>query len=275
MISVNVLLFGDYTALAKRCLGSIAESIDPGVVSDIRIGVNCIGEATQRYVLDFAARCPVRCLLYEPEGGQNRLKYPLMRRMLYDAERPITASHVMWFDDDSFLTGWSLAGTTQKWWKLVSLEAERTALLGSVYTMTSPHPPAVAEAIAAQPWYTGLTMTPAYKPRFCTGGWWVARYELLKTWNYPFPELKHNGGDTILGELCRQQGERMQHFSLGVKINADEKGRESKAKRRGMQTARLWTDYVPGKVPDLRHQQFNLVVREWPACSSSKSSGST
>lgn len=262
-ISVGILVYGDHADLAKRCLGSIKVTIDPSVVSEIRIGLNACCPETRDAAEAFANTIGVRTLLYEPSDRANRLKYPMMRKMWHDPERPVTAPYVMWFDDDSYVAA------TREWWSRAAAASLSFRLLGAKYNMRSPYPGPLVRAIEAQPWYTGQSVRPPYRPEFCTGGWWVAPYAVLKKWNYPFPELQHNGGDTILGELFRQQGLDLGHFNHGVKINADALGRESKAKTRGQTTSRLWFDYAPGKLYDLTHHDFTVDVREYPPCSSS------
>jgi hypothetical protein len=81
--------------------------------------------------------------------------------------------------------------------------------------------------------------------RFATGGFWVIKTELLYRYNYPWPELDHNGGDSLLGELCLQQDLRLQQFKEGVKINASRDGKESAAKRRGTSQKPLGHDFQP------------------------------
>lgn len=256
-ISVGILLYGPHADLAKRCLGSIKATIDPSVVSEIRLGLNACCEEARGIAEAFAKDIGVRCLVYEPVDRANRLKYPMMRKMWHDPERPVEAPYAMWFDDDSYLT------CTRSWWKDIAAASMNFRLIGAKYKMRSPYPGPLLRAIQAQPWYTGQNVQPPYLPSFCTGGWWVAPYAVLKKWNYPFPALKHNGGDTILGELFRQQGFDLTHMNRGVKINADSMGRESKAERRGASTSRLWFDYVPGKVYDLTHHDFAVDVREF------------
>ncbi len=56
---------------------------------------------------------------------------------------------------------------------------------------------------------------------------------MLQRFHWPVPDLLHRGADMMLGELCGQQGLRMQSFHEGGAINADAEGRESKAPHRG------------------------------------------
>ena len=63
----------------------------------------------------------------------------------------------------------------------------------------------------------------------------MIRREVLEEWNYPFPGLRHRGGDAMLGELMRQQEYRLKSWHEGVRINAlDEKSGDSTSPRRGV-----------------------------------------
>jgi hypothetical protein len=117
----------------------------------------------------------------------------------------------------------------------------------------------------AAPWYTGKAV-PA-KPSFVTGGWWLAKTEFLSLWDYPFPELYHNGGDTILGEVCRQQGLALGKFKKGVLINnhidsAPKKRLFARANRRGIGVERK-DQYWPWQegAPPTRAPLPPIVVR--------------
>ncbi len=113
-------------------------------------------------------------------------------------------------------------------------------------------------------WYTGRPVDPPYRPSFIQGAWWTADLAALKEWNYPFPELHHNGGDVILGELARQQLWSWKKFNEGVAINANEHGVESAAPRRGITTPVIWSQWQPGETPSLVHQDFEVQVVTLP-----------
>lgn len=224
---VCALFYGDYPAYAERCLGSLVNSSFAGFVTDFRFGLNAVGTKTHDLVQEaarsLATTVPVR--IFEPEGGGNIGKYPLMRAMLYDKQSAPLAPYVMWFDDDSWLTDGAPA-----WWRSAraALSPRRAVIAGDVWRLTVGFRPGQAEGIKRQPWYADKGIP--VKPSFVTGGWWLAKTEFLSLWDYPFPELYHNGGDTILGELCRQQGREIVKFKKGVVINDK--------KRRGIGVAR-------------------------------------
>lgn len=257
MFSVCVLLFGDNVALAARCLNSITTSAAWDLIRDIRIGLNAVSDSTLSLVRAQAAKCKVPVYVYREINNRNVLKYPMMRRMLYDPVRPMRAEWVMWFDDDSYIYDHN-----PDWWRDVALvcECRNAALLGSVYRPTYQFSVKERAAIAKQPWYAGALMPASHKPQFCTGGWWVAKPSILATWDYPFPVICHNGGDVLLGELCRQQGYAISNYNSGVSINADAAGWESKAKRRGRTTPRPFEVEWPRKGAIYEHQEFDVEV---------------
>lgn len=242
MISVNVLCYGDYPQLAERCLGSIARSLPPAdlPVADVRVGLNAASPATLAAVKGHLAPLLGRLPVYTYTPERNVGKYPLMRQMFRDGGLPL-AKYVMWFDDDSFLTARS-----PLWWRdvLARFEKHKADVLGSVYRWGPGHTPGQAKKIAEQPWCRKPVIRYTHWPRFATGGWWAARTEILQKWDYPFPELHHNGGDTLLGELCFQQDYNLEHFNKGVAINF--KTRESDMPRRGLVTARGFEPPLPG-----------------------------
>ena len=249
MISLAALFYGDYPELAQRLLRSLADCPPPAdVVVDFRIGLNAAGAATRQIVEEFLQGPwrSQRAYVFEPP--RNVGKYPLMRRMYYG--KPL-ADRVMWFDDDSHLT-------TQDptWWSRAYEQAQACTVLGSLWRIDLRG--RQAQGIAAQLWYAGQPVVPPHRFHFATGGWTVAESAFLQRWNYPFPELFHNGGDSILGELVRQQGGKLLSWHEGVEINVG--GRRA---RRGLGVAQevyVWQNYLPGQSADLSHHDFPCRV---------------
>ncbi len=250
-ISVNVLLYGEHEDLASRCLSTLANGMDYSLVKDVRIGLNAVGQKTRELLSGLSIfQCPV--YLFEPiPRSKNAHKYPLMRHMLYDYRAPFTAKKVMWFDDDSYPIG------KTNWWADVWAASENAVALGSIYRPGYHWNANEQEAIKRQGWYAGKPLTPP--PHFITGGWWVVDYAFLRQWDYPFRELDHNGGDVLLGELCRQQDVPLTKFNAGVMINAGFTGKESGAKRRGDKTSRPF-EHSP--TPGTAHHDFIVCVTE-------------
>ncbi len=197
--SVCTMAYGDFPDLLRKTLTSVLETYKPGQVTDLRIGLNEVGQATKDLVMDMCGNnfLDVPCYVYEPT--HNVGKYPLMRRMFYDEKRPIDRL-LMWFDDDTYLD--KDANTT--WWAEVEQTMQNAVVLGAVHQLTQRGNQ--WRGIQAQPWYNQRKVDANHRFSFATGGWWAARSEFITKWDYPFPEIHHNGGDSILGELLRQQG---------------------------------------------------------------------
>jgi len=213
--TVCVLLYGDHTDLAKRCLESIKPLVD---LIDLRIGLNEVSDDTEKYVRDQFAGC---CIT----DNQNPqiFKYPMMRKLFKEFGE--LKEYTMWFDDDSFIKE-----TNPVSW-LGSVEATMTQcdMLGSVYSINYTDDQKAWAKV--QPWYNGRMVS--NKPRFATGGWWCIKSAILSKHDWPIPELRHTGGDVALGVMLNQQEYVLKHFNRGVAINADASGKESAAERRG------------------------------------------
>jgi len=261
MLTVGILLYGDYPQLARRCLGSILSVLPAGksVVQEIKIGCNqlstVVKEEVDRFADSVASRTGLRTTLYIP--SRNVGKYPLMRRMLYDHDDP-PGRWFMWFDDDSYLAGYNDA-----FWTTMLTAGEHADIVGQ-YRWFMPAQGRQLEWLQQQPWYdpaVGLPPKRGSRPcfKFCQGSFWMARSSVLQKYNWPWPELHHNGGDSLLGELCRQQKLRVVNEVSCVRLNADVFGAHSSAKRRGLSVSALGAKWEPGLTPDLTHQDFELT----------------
>lgn len=215
---VCALFYGDYPALAQRCARSLRALRDTGEVA-LRIGLNEVSDAS-RALID--AELPgVDCIAANPQI----YKYPMMRRLVHGYSGD--ATHLMWFDDDSCL----VPGTdARRWLAGVARVAQMTeGTLGAAYLREQS---AAEQAwVRAQPWYTGRALPQA--TRFTTGGWFVVPLALLRRFDWPPPDLRHNGGDVALGALCHQQRLEVLACHGGIAINADTSLAESSAPRRG------------------------------------------
>jgi hypothetical protein len=172
-----------------------------------------------------------------------------MRRMLHS--KPL-AERLMWFDDDSHLTT-----RDPYWWLNVRDRARTVTVMGELYYLTQRGRQYLG--IREQPWYTGEPVDQDHRYHFATGGWLVIDSSFIKRWDYPFPDLFHNGGDSILGELVRQQHGNLVSWHEGVEINVG--GRKG---RRGLGVAQevyVWQNCVPGQSADLSHHDFPCRVR--------------
>ena len=115
----------------------------------------------------------------------------------------------MWFDDDSWL-----ASPEDVWSDLRRYQVSGATVLGSPHRIRQRG--RQYEMIRRQPWYTGLPVDAHHRFTFATGAWWVADPLFLRKHDYPFPGLHHNGGDSILGELVRQQRGQILRFPRSV-----------------------------------------------------------
>ena len=253
--TVFALTYGDHTELARRCFSSIRRCLDPARVHSIRIGMNAVNPATVAMAHEVFAGCPVPVVVYDP--GFNALKYPLMRKMFYCDEYPVSTPYVMWFDDDSCLT----KEATPHWWKTVELQMYNSDITGHIYTM--PFQGQQKKNIEKQPWYNGVPWSKDRKKRdamrFATGGWWTVRSEILWKWGYPWPALHHNGGDSTLGEMISQQHYRLTHFDRQLWINSDSTGKPSSAGRRGEDQKPVWYRSPPEGGYDTSQHDFDVT----------------
>ncbi len=214
MFSVCTVTYGDYPELTKKCLDGIQSSFSSHI-RDVRIGLNEVSSATFDYVMDWAAtfgRCPV--FVYQETSNGNVGKYPLMRRMFQEFPEIKDEDCVMWLDDDTHLNQ-----VQSSWWDEVHELAYRHTVVGLMQYMQARGNQ--WEGIPEQPWFGNHLVSKRQKFKFATGAWWTAQYSFLKKWDYPFLEIYHNGGDSILGELCRQQNASIYDYRKGAHCNAN------------------------------------------------------
>lgn len=248
--TIFVLLYGSYPDLAARCLSSIVRACYALVPHGIRIGCNAIAPATESYLQAMLkGNWITEKNIYR--AAQNCHKYPMMRRMFYDPQNPITTPFTMWFDDDSFIKPEMAAATPDFLTRVhtamttAAVGASLPMMCGGRYTM-----PLLGQQkawIQQQPWYRGEPIT-KHIP-FITGGWWTANTGQLHAVDYPFPTLDHRGGDVMLGACCQQQGWRIVTYRDGVVINADAAGRDAKSPRRGFDQAAVGVHKSQAPVP--------------------------
>jgi len=243
--TVCILFYGDYPELVTRSLSSLVKF---NAVFDLRVGINDISQRTHAVLLTELQHfkdAGTACKIYE--GVSPYYKYPLMRKIFHDAVDPITTPYVMWFDDDSYVK----VETGAHWFDDVYsyfVGDSPVDILGKVYTGVFAKGKKGLQGgqpvwVESQPWYTGEPVSAGHQPRFCTGGWWTTRMDILKRWSWPPEGEYHNCGDYLFGELFRQQDYRIKNFDTGIAVNADSFGRESRAKRRGTKFVPLAMDY--------------------------------
>ena len=229
--TVCVLGFGEHIRELERCLGSIVARLPHPAVKELRIGLNMPTDELRQMAAGMTATVTPPAWLFV--HTTNQAKYPMMRWMIHGNEQvpPVDTPYVMWFDDDSWIKDHELADFFSSY---AGTCATGFDLIGKRYHM--PLAPGQPEWIARQPWSNGRSFTVHQHVSFMQGAWWIARTELLRKWDYPWPELYHNGGDVMLGVLAACQGFRTWNTNKGVCINCDDAGRESKGPRRGLDT---------------------------------------
>jgi hypothetical protein len=234
-LCVCVLFYGadDYCCeLARRVLNRPMRELGETQV-EFRFGFNAVSPATQQVVAEFTATSDY-VVAAEVVSPVNIYKYPMMRRLL--AERPMTAPRVMWFDDNSYLDP---DLDVRAWLPRVFNQLDHCAVMGSVYTQGLVGKQ--ADWIRAQPWFNGRD--PAAYVKYPAGGWWVAQTEVLQRFDWPPSNIKHHGGDVMLGELLRQHELPLCHFRDGVMIQANASGVESASVRRGFNAPPVGCNY--------------------------------
>jgi hypothetical protein len=223
-LSVCVLLYGadDYCfKMAQRVINTPLKQLGKKT-TDFRFGLNAVGADTRNLVMAAVAEYFPEALVIDcPE---NIHKYPMMRRLFYD--KPLQSALTMWLDDDSCIAEQT---DVDLWLSRVRQQMCACTMLGSVHKERLVGNQ--ADWIKNQHWYNNKE--PGVYTQFAAGGWWVVKTAALTEFNWPPPELKHRGGDVMLGELLRQHGLPLAHFRDGVWINANDFGVESQSPRRG------------------------------------------
>ena len=265
-LSICSLLYGDHRDLAMRCLGSLTLSGVAGVqanVKDIRVGMNQICDTTRTYVELWATKVSQSCkfpvITFERLGSTRPTKYPMMRRMFYLPDYPL-GDYVMWFDDDSYVV--PRKKEPQTWWEDIFSLMGDCDLLGQGWER--PLSGRQRFWIYRQPWFDPELGFPN-KLKFCQGAWWCARSSLLSEADYPFEELQHNGGDSMLGEMARHKSWRIKYVPNDyedVRINADEVGNHSAAIRRGITDDKdIGVLITKSNLPRPDYHSFESLVR--------------
>lgn len=274
MFTVAMILYGNHFDLAKRLLSSLENSDH---VQDFRIGLNDVCKQTLDYAHDWAGRqflSGTPTTIYQELAGLNVAKYPLMRTMM--THRPL-AERLMWFDDDSFLDPSCQnnlnANGKVEWWDRAEELSRGKHQVGSVHMIMQRKKQ--YEMIKQQSWYANKVVNSRHRFKFATGGWWIAESSILTKWDYPWADLYHNGGDSMLGELFRQRGlnitsvdpllaqclcescSKRMRFTFGVLplVHINHGGRKG---RRGIGTSNERYLWESGKISDKKHQNFKV-----------------
>lgn len=225
-VTTCALLYGKYLDLAKRCLGPLFESVERGLITDLRIFGNSVHVDTLSWVEEEIDRRRISPNTLRIWSETNIKKYPAMRQLF--AAAPLNP-WTMWFDDDSYIYDLS------SFWCQLKLALDRwndnkvLGQMGAVYSIRINDNQ--MRWITTRDWYRGKQ--PQKTVFFVTGGWWVCSSSILQDHDWPDKDILHRGGDVMLGELLRQNNYHYLNFRTGVRINADQFGKESASRRRG------------------------------------------
>lgn len=251
-LSICVLIYGPFTKLHNRVMSRLAavlggESVSSSVVQDIRIGLhNAPYDDTQ--LVRIAASFPMPVTFYDllSPPGDDYFKYPTMRKML---SSPIDAADgIVWFDDDA------VPPQDISWFNAIALRLESVPVLGAErYRL-----PAGLQSrwLSKQPWFT-RQWAAGVKQRFPQGSVLAWDRRRLAQYDWPFPWLRHCGGDFWLGTLCEQQQMTIGALPEGCVLNADMHERTDASERRGFTELpfgvepEALTDYSVGRRYDL------------------------
>jgi hypothetical protein len=223
LATVCALFYGDHAALARRCLASLEALAATGRVR-LRLAANEPCDETKALLAAAAAWPAVERVLVSPI---NYCKYPLMSQLFY--EQALAAPYVVWFDDDSCLRPGVDAAA---WLDGLARQMADADMVGALYRIRLGGKQHLW--VRSRPWYAGKPVPPGHQVTFATGGWWCVKASVLTRWGWPEAEVRHRGGDVMLGELCRQQGYRLVQYNRGVAINAGDDLKQCTSKKRGV-----------------------------------------
>lgn len=214
-MTICVLLYGtEHHALHRRCLNSIVKSTPPSRM-DLRVACNQVGEETMTYLNTL----PITKIY--PDSKQRR-KYPAMRQMFRDPERPITTKYIVWFDDDSY-------ARQQTWLATLSQvvvnqrPGDRVGMFGHLMRnrMPTKRKKDPRQWFRDASWFRGKQFRSARgngtpngdNLHFCVGGFWCLSTEAMLACDIPDVRLNHNGGDPCVGEQIWQNDFKLKQFN--------------------------------------------------------------
>lgn len=236
--TVCCLFFGEYHELAERLLRSLSR---PWVGLEFRFGLNRVGERTSQAVQRFIETSTAPCSVYH--GREPYWKYPLMRQMFQGLNTPYT----MWFDDDSWIDDYAPDDIFSR----IQEKLQDHDIVGAPYYKFLIG--GQQAFVKAQPWYNHRPVD--RKVVFITGGWFAIKTEILQKHDWPPANFEHNGGDVMLGALCKQYGYKLGKFTEGLHINAKPDGGCSSSPRRGFSQQPIGIDFVESDAPPQRVEE--------------------
>ena len=222
-LTVFVLCYGPHPELAKKCLGSLFASV-PAERLDVRVATNQVPQAT----IDYLRTLPITKLYINSE---NRHKYPVMRDMFYDDQRPIATKYFLWLDDDTWVVKpqWidDLCQT------IINNHHYNFRMYGNLmyhdlkhYSKNGGRPD---QWFKSAKWYRnkqfrvrgGQVEAPNGSVIDFAVGWcWAMETAAMRAANVPCPRLGHNGGDITIGEQMHQAGYGIKQWNRGKSLIA-------------------------------------------------------
>jgi ADP-heptose:LPS heptosyltransferase/GT2 family glycosyltransferase len=222
-ITICVLCYGPHPQLAKTCLSSILATIPPERL-DLRIGLNEVHPDTFAYVKTL----PVTKIY---ANSLNRYKYPVMRDMFWDEQRPITTNYVVWFDDDTWVVNPNWINDLCQ--TIIDNHPKNYRMFGSLMyhdlTMYAKNGNDPTAWFKTADWYRGrnFRMRGSQKEQtngsvidFAVGWCWAIATEAIRKANIPDVRLGHNGGDITCGEALHQAGFDIKQWNMGKSLVA-------------------------------------------------------
>lgn len=223
-----VLLYGDFFDMHRRCLSAVAKTT-PADRVEVRVGSNELGRRSLDLVHSMIREGRIS---HHYHHRENRRKYPVMREMFWDPERPIATDWLIWFDDDTF------CDRNPDWLALLSHQIVNHPgcdMFGPhrFYRLSEGQPAWIREA----PWYRGKPFRDKSGKEvpngdcvhFASGSLICLRTAAMREADIPCKRLGHNGGDWTIGEQLHQAG-----FKLKGWCNARAEVEWSAVPRRGL-----------------------------------------
>lgn len=252
-VTICALTWGDNLKLIQSCLDSIIATV-PKHRRDIRVALNQPSAASRAYVHSLIDNGDVTKLyadLGRADDPKARKKYPAMRQLFWDEEKPIETKYLLWFDDDS--------RPVHKHWlpqlaeKIILNHKHNGALYGrklfhdlAAYSKHGHRPDAWFKDAD---WWRQVPLrlrgTERLGPNgscidFVAGWFWALNVEVMRLANIPDPRLWHNGGDITIGAQVHQLGYKV------IEFNGDKKfvftPKKEDGGRRGWSEAFPWVD---------------------------------
>jgi hypothetical protein len=209
-----MLLYGDYPAMHREALTSLVNTTPRDRV-EIRLASNQLCSETSKFIDELMEKGDVKRHLAYPD---NRLKYPVMRKLFHD-DLPIETNYVLWCDDDTVFDKdphWLCRlGQT-----IIGHHPANCRMFGPrvTYKFSESQQAWVKQAS----WYRGKLFRDAKKGQpgpnqrcthFISGSFWALATPLIKECDIPDVRIGHNGGDYMIGEAVYQGGYDIKQFS--------------------------------------------------------------